>query len=94
MSETMIERAARAMYTNVVLMRGGHAVPYRKYDDMSEAEKLVAKTMARAAIETLREPTPEMGFAGCQSDGWPNSVWRAMIDAALSEQSETQEDVR
>jgi hypothetical protein len=48
---------------------------------------------ARAAIEAMREPTPEMIEAG-NIPGWDDSVsvglseeiWPAMIDAALKEE--------
>jgi hypothetical protein len=31
-----------------------------------------------------KEPTEEMGLAGCKSSGWPNDVYRAMLAAAPS----------
>ncbi len=43
-------------------------------------------SVARAAIEAMREPTEEMAKAGGKARRqWDKSVWQAMISAALSE---------
>lgn len=42
------------------------------------------RRLARAAIEALREPTPEMVKAAeLHTIGTPRTPWQAMIDAAL-----------
>jgi len=45
-----------------------------------------ARLIARAAIEALREPTPEMVGAMRDNIGPLVEMWRAAIDAALSEE--------
>lgn len=55
-----------------------------------------AEDIARAVILAIREPSKEMAEAGFVDENCPNgvlitegdaeAVWRAMIDAALSEQ--------
>jgi hypothetical protein len=48
--------------------------------------RLIYEDMARAAIEAMREPTEAMGLAGgIARRNWNQSVWDAMISAALSE---------
>jgi hypothetical protein len=51
------------------------------------------RTLARAAIEAMREPTPRMEAAGFSSlhdvqspHGSPDGCWIAMIDAALQKE--------
>jgi len=53
---------------------------------------LDSRDLARAAIAALREPTAAMlqawdvaNIQGPQDDKWKQIVWRAMIDAALTE---------
>lgn len=78
MSESMIERVARALA--------------EEDGDLYEANAVFWKGMARAAIKAMREPTEAMERAG-DIPGWDDAVsighsadvWRAMIDAALSE---------
>lgn len=70
MTESMIERVAR-------VLAGKHWDEAPLYRDHY-------KTLARASIKAMREPTEEMNEAGSgfiQSE----SAWEAMIDAALKE---------
>lgn len=75
--QTMIERAARAISDT----------RHEDYDDALWRE--MALDCAIAAIEAMREPTPEMVKAGLRcGDTGPEpalGVWRDMIDAALKE---------
>ena len=74
----MVERVAKAI-TEAFEREG------RVFDDGQ------AETLARAAIEAMREPTEAMTKAG-DLPGWDDSVsvglsgevWNAMIDAALA----------
>ncbi len=84
----MIERVARAMYD---------ATPFKEteggYDEQSETYRRMCEVLARAAIETMREP-PETYMARNPpywlKSGWypPNDVrkeiWQQMIDEALT----------
>lgn len=83
MSE-VIERAARAAFEC-------WDFPCRRFDSLSSDDQEHWREIARAAIEAMREPTPEMLGAG-----WPHTAdpcwvedvrkaWGAMIDAALKE---------
>lgn len=88
--QTMIERVARAIREEIV----------RQYRDNERQtfiagvnyyeENISPELIARAAIAVMREPTEEMIKIG--NDAWPSyvdcdseSVYRAMIDAALKE---------
>ena len=72
MTESMIERVARAIYDEAA--------------DKPYATDL--EPIARAAIEAMREPTREMLAAGMNEEGVDLlSEWRAMIDAALKDNS-------
>lgn len=102
MSE-MVERVARA----ICEARGGDPDVLLSinsaYDDgRPEADVAIPNwrnhaAAARAAIEAMREPSPEMlaAFVPAKDDGpigtWggriKERVWRAMIDAALKESS-------
>jgi len=69
----MVEKVARAMAerNNDYCERG--LLQWPAYEDD-----------ARAAIEALREPTPEMVKAAeLHTIGTPRTPWQAMIDAAL-----------
>lgn len=83
---TMIERAARALFT---IEHG---------DDASfEAWPVIANEMAvraRAVLQAIREPSEAMEGAGREAledgaelivDGDATACWHAMIDAALAE---------
>jgi len=79
MSESMVERVARAMFEK-------HRIGERAWP-VPEAE--VYRLFAATAIEAMREPTEAMIDASNQEwDGRmshrSSSAWRAMIDAALA----------
>lgn len=81
MSE-MVERVARAIFDT--------AVGPDKWDNEFWAEERAGCfTSARAAIEAMREPTPEMQAAGKlpAEDGGAIACWCAMIEAALDTRS-------
>ena len=48
-------------------------------------EKSVYHFMARAAVESMREPTEEMIRRGAEDDYYVEYAWRYMIDEALKE---------
>lgn len=87
MSESMIERVARAIYDsegNQTKDPGGSWRPSRLEDDEN---KELYFDYARAAIEAMREPTEQMredGHIYAGEDCGP--CFTAMIDAALNEQ--------
>lgn len=82
MASEMIERVARALEPKCAGFGPG------------DTPRLVALEFARAAIEAMREPTPQMEDAGMDanprgrtiSDADLLAIYRAMIDNALSEQ--------
>lgn len=77
MSE-MVERVAKA-----IAMHWGCAP--QTYDLNPDVRKDWAG-YARAAIEAMREPTPNMILAGMETDAEMTAIaYRAMIDAALKE---------
>ncbi|RWG24586.1 hypothetical protein [Mesorhizobium sp.] len=86
----MVERVAKAISRSIPLdgsrwhSQHGHDFP-RQY---SEREQNIIRGIARAAIEAMREPTDEMLAAGSRAifHYWQaNAAYRAMIDAALSQ---------
>lgn len=89
---TMVERVARAIWAKATeLVPDGDRVPWEDVNYGFQADIL---GQARAAIEAMREPTPDMlkGSGGWDekihwNEPFPNALghWRAMIDAALSE---------
>lgn len=75
---TMVERVARAIARAEPL-----CLPW---DEISEIQKTLFRTAARAAIEAMREPTEAMVDATFVFANEPAAaVYNAMIDAALSE---------
>lgn len=94
MSETMIQRVARALYES-------KAIPGDDWATESEVHREFCRRQARVAIEAMREPTQAMLDAGADHmheaidfspepgegiDGYDVSpVWDAMIDAALTD---------
>jgi len=83
MSETLVERMARAM----------HAACLRHYDGTFKHGNDPLEThrvLALAALRAIREPTHLMGMApyhpDVHDDHMPAEVvWHAMIDAAIAE---------
>lgn len=79
-----MERVAKALARN--------DTPHKGWGDHSGTSQDVYRSLARAAIEAMREPTDLMGNglpqgyrAGSHS---ATQIWRAMIDAALAEAPE------
>lgn len=101
MTESMIERVAKALYAR---RPNGHGItggawyvePWEKIGDWAQGEHIA---IARAAIATMREPTEEMEREAMALGTdyeiepgvpvtWPpagKTLWQAMIDAALAE---------
>ncbi len=88
MSESMIERVARACWQTQTI---------RAWEDAHETEREEMIGYARAAIEALRLPTSEMCERGGEAHqrygytqetpraGIAGLIFRAMLDAALNE---------
>jgi hypothetical protein len=83
----MIEKVARAIFE--VCSVDGVTLPW---ESISENSRALHKDWAKAAIEALREPTPEMldpedvssSWKGCPTCGGLREGYELMIDAALS----------
>lgn len=90
MSESMIDRVAKAIYD--AANAEDYVSDYRFHDgDTTLDGRFNLDKFARAAIEAMREPTKAMlkdGWEHTADPCWEDDVadcWRAMIDAALSE---------
>lgn len=87
MSE-MIERVTRVLHEQQT-EQGVHVAP--AFDDCKEWHKEILRRWARAAIEAVRLPTPEM-LIGAFNDPARMvealGAWERMIDAALSPPSQ------
>lgn len=84
MSQSVIERVARAIAGSAAAAFGDRAIHY------VENNWGAYTNQARAAISALREPSQDMADAGVnarESHGSVASVWEAMTDAALKEDS-------
>jgi len=81
----MVERVARALHA--MPSEAWSEVPWSVLQAMHK-ERLMRH--ARAAIEAMREPTPEMVDEAYEYALNENAagVWRKMIDAALSSKNE------
>jgi hypothetical protein len=85
MSNEMIERVAKAM-RNSAFNKKEHT----EWDDLGKSVKDFYRTMAKAAIEAMREPTEEMvravkahpDFLGYGDDEF-DWIFKVMIEAAL-----------
>lgn len=83
----LVERVAKAIFASD--MKWAPVLEHQ-----FEENKIVYLKAAHAAIEAMREPTPEMYIAAYAANGgkWvddeyeppPNVCWPAMIDAALA----------
>lgn len=98
-TEDMVERAAMAIFRHCAAERAGSLEP--DWDDMEEPRRDYWREFARTALEAMREPTEAMVRAAnrinpCQSaEGQcysEASIYRAMIDAALSPSPPTERD--
>lgn len=47
----MVEAGARAMYENIILRRGTQDIPYRRWSEMTEPDRVLARAMSRACLE-------------------------------------------
>lgn len=92
-----VERVARAMWERESIRATGRK-RLIAWEDEGDDTHSTWMDRARAAIEALREPTPEMVAVAVKDalEGpgvhahrtWPNAVaarWQMMIDAALGE---------
>ena len=95
---TPLERAARALCTNNILVRDcsePDALPVietESYDDLTEVERTAAMSRVRAVLAAIREPSSAMTHAAqseshvagdCEVDY--HGIWASMIDAMLEE---------
>ena len=85
MTQTMLERAARAAYETP------HG-PRRLWSDLSDRGKDLAVNQARAVLMAVREPSDDLANKACQPiadtvpfNPCPREAFTAMIDAILSE---------
>lgn len=85
MTDSMIERVARAIYYSQRAATAREKDQWGKAGEMQRAGYLAD---ARAAIQAMRTPTEAMRAAWSGPEPWDDdakSVWHAMIDAALKE---------
>ena len=84
---TMIEKVARAIYASHPF-NDNHDSPHPGFDGLTPDWRETLFANARAALEAMREPTPEMlaAFVDGDDPGY-TADWQAMIDAALTEPS-------
>lgn len=86
MTETMVERVARAM-----VKRAGETFGENEtFDGMDDNGRAFAIVMAMAAIAAMREPPEAIVKQGIKvSHGGTLCSWQVMIDAALNESAGT-----
>jgi hypothetical protein len=89
--QSMVERVARAIGVGLAANRG---VVRSIYHDLTPNERKALLPLARHAIGAMREPSEAMiataddAYDQCTDTGdFYGFIWRAMIDAALAEQS-------
>lgn len=94
MSETMVERVAKAIARSIPVDAGsrwcdGHGEDFPH--EYSEAEQRLVRGIVRAAVEAMQGPTEAMCAAGSDAHGvWgfgsadAAPVFNAMISAALA----------
>lgn len=85
----MVERVAKAIWSDYWDGEGC------SWAEMEESARQTALSMARAAIEAMREPNEAMIGMGMEADhrrrpgstrpSAADAIWRAMIDAAAAE---------
>jgi formate dehydrogenase maturation protein FdhE len=97
--QSMVERVAKAMHAayEAAAKVNGWATNEQcrvAFDDLPAENKATMYASARAAIEAMREPSEAMiataddVYDQCTDTGdFYGFIWRAMIDAALAEQS-------
>lgn len=93
MEETLIQQVAKALH-RAHYERGRRLYPQGAWEALDRFERESWLYSARASIEAMREPTEEMVEEAAYMDDHSGSsvgqslatrVYRAMIDAALSE---------
>ena len=77
MTSEMVERVAKAIRAVVAT--------HDDWDSIGYGAREMYRRDARAAIEAMRTPTPDMCSAG-EGYNYPDNTWEAMIDAALAKQ--------
>lgn len=94
---TMLERTARAMWDADSLHSAENwDAPFVPWQITEEFDRETYRRRARAVLQAMREPTPEMICAGDRThtyerfstnitDADAERCWQAMLDAALSE---------
>jgi hypothetical protein len=90
MTDTSVERCARAVHEAIPYAAFKHAVPWERAD---QERATLCRLAARAVLAALREPSPTMIEAGLEwNHQLPRAdlpeIWRAMLDAALTEGGE------
>jgi hypothetical protein len=82
----MIEKVAEAIRSVEIVLPGAGGLRGKL-----RLAPAISREMARAAIKAMREPTTHMLERGSDEFGKPKKTlpryWRAMIDAALNEES-------
>jgi len=97
---TKVKQVARAIASARWEIYGNEKVdPAEAYDMTNNTGRFAFDEMARAAIQAMRNPTDKMCVSGedqCGEYGCSHSrmreIFKAMIDAALSETSEAPHD--
>lgn len=81
----MVERVARAIWAKRRAIAASQGIELEDWGDGTFPRANHVHEEARAAIEAMKEPTPEMVEAACGVDRYadPGEEWDAMIDAAL-----------
>ena len=84
---TPLERAARALARRSCPPGGEAQFPYVSADEWEEKSWRDHLPDARSVLTEIREPTPEMSEEAFKNGacGGHEDCWKAMIDAALSE---------
>ena len=85
MSESMVERVAKALFAGDGLKHAASNVSLDESWEMSPQYHEAYRRKARAAIEAMREPNEQMLGAGEPFADHPDWAWQAMIDDALKE---------
>lgn len=86
MTESMLERVARAIYETEPFGTTAHGHPIA-WSSVAESQKDGFLLKARAAVEAVREPTDAVLNAGYEAEPTGAAIlpsWEAMIDAILA----------
>jgi hypothetical protein len=74
----MIDDVARALWN-------AGKMPDPPWEETSELQKRFYRTLARSALQAMRDPTEEMLFARGTNPKEAEDYWQAMLDVALAE---------